>query len=111
MGRVFFQGQQKLPSGPGADTGKDAAAPAASGGAAGAAAVKDRPGFRWAEVMPGVTHIEDPMGVCTTLLAGRERAMLVDAGYPRRTRQAELPRGQTLVFDWDKYDGDHAGED
>ena len=80
-------------------------------GQRGAAAVKDRPGFRWAEVMPGVTHIEDPMGVCMTLLAGRERAMLVDAGCPRRTRQAKLPRGQTLVFDWDKFEGDHAGED
>ena len=31
--------------------------------------------------LPGVHHIEDGMGVCFTLLVGRERALLVDAGY------------------------------
>ncbi|MGN1021254.1 MAG: MBL fold metallo-hydrolase [Aristaeellaceae bacterium] len=43
--------------------------------------MKDMQGFRPAEVMPGVIHIEDPMGVCMTLLQGRDRALLVDAGY------------------------------
>lgn len=33
------------------------------------------------EVMPGVFHIQDCMGVCMTLLAGREAALLVDTGY------------------------------
>ncbi|MBR3504119.1 MAG: MBL fold metallo-hydrolase [Clostridia bacterium] len=33
------------------------------------------------ELMPGVHHIEDALGVCFTLLVGRERALLVDAGY------------------------------
>lgn len=32
-------------------------------------------------LLPGVHHIEDHMGVCFTLIAGRERALLVDAGY------------------------------
>lgn len=30
---------------------------------------------------PGVYHIRDGMGVCMTLLAGAERALLIDAGY------------------------------
>ena len=33
------------------------------------------------EVLPGVHHIQDCMGVCCTLLVGEERALLVDAGY------------------------------
>ena len=37
--------------------------------------------FRACEVLPGVWHIADPMGVCCTLLAGRDRALLVDTGY------------------------------
>lgn len=38
-------------------------------------------GFQAAQVLPGVWHIADRMGVCMTLLAGAERALLVDAGY------------------------------
>ena len=38
-------------------------------------------GFKANEVLPGVWHIEDCMGVCMTLLLGRERALLVDTGY------------------------------
>ena len=37
--------------------------------------------FQSHEVMPGVFHIRDAMGVCMTLLAGRDRALLVDTGY------------------------------
>ena len=37
--------------------------------------------FKAKEVLPGVWHIEDCMGVCMTLLIGGERALLVDAGY------------------------------
>ena len=33
------------------------------------------------EVLPGVHHIEDCMGVCFTLITGSKRALLVDAGY------------------------------
>ena len=33
------------------------------------------------ELLPGVIHIEDALGVCFTLLIGSERALLVDAGY------------------------------
>ena len=33
------------------------------------------------EILPGVWHLADDMGVCMTLLAGTERALLVDAGY------------------------------
>ncbi len=33
------------------------------------------------EAAPGVFHIEDAMGVCMTLLVGKDRALLVDAGY------------------------------
>lgn len=32
-------------------------------------------------VSPGVWHIQDAMGVCMTLIAGRESAVLIDAGY------------------------------
>ena len=38
-------------------------------------------GFRAVQVMPGVWHIADDMGVCMTLLAGEKRALLADAGY------------------------------
>ena len=34
---------------------------------------------RW--VTPDLCHIEDPLGVCMTLLVGKERALLVDTGY------------------------------
>ena len=37
--------------------------------------------FRTEQVFPGVTHITDGMGVCMTLLAGSERALLIDTGY------------------------------
>ena len=37
--------------------------------------------FRTCEFLPGVHHIEDALGVCMTLLVGRERALLVDTGY------------------------------
>lgn len=37
--------------------------------------------FSAKEVMPGVHHIQDGMGVCMTLLVGREQALLVDTGY------------------------------
>ena len=33
------------------------------------------------ELMPGVHHIEDALGVCFTLLLGNKRALLLDAGY------------------------------
>ncbi len=33
------------------------------------------------QVLPGVYHIADSMGVCQTLLVGEEKALLVDAGY------------------------------
>ena len=38
-------------------------------------------GFVDREILPGVHHTEDALGVCCTLLVGRERALLVDAGY------------------------------
>lgn len=37
--------------------------------------------FTASEVLPGVFHIQDSMGVCFTLLCGDERALLVDTGY------------------------------
>lgn len=37
--------------------------------------------FTAREVLPGVFHIRDSMGVYMTLLAGHERALLVDTGY------------------------------
>lgn len=37
--------------------------------------------FSAKEVMPGVFHIQDCMGVCMTLLTGSERALLIDTGY------------------------------
>lgn len=33
------------------------------------------------ELLPGIHHIEDCMGVCFTLIVGTRRALLVDAGY------------------------------
>lgn len=38
-------------------------------------------GFKAAQVLPGVWHIADNMGVCMTLLTGNERALLTDTGY------------------------------
>jgi len=38
-------------------------------------------GFVCREVLPGVFHIGDAMGVYMTLLVGEKRALLVDAGY------------------------------
>lgn len=38
-------------------------------------------GFVYREVLPGVWHIGDAMGVYMTLLAGEKRALLVDTGY------------------------------
>ncbi len=38
-------------------------------------------GFIDRELLPGVHHIEDALGVCFTLVVGRTRALLVDAGY------------------------------
>ena len=37
--------------------------------------------FRINPVLPGITHITDEMGVCFTLIQGRERAVLFDTGY------------------------------
>ena len=37
--------------------------------------------FQVNEVLPGVRHIQDAMGVCFTLITGTERALLFDAGY------------------------------
>ena len=37
--------------------------------------------FHNLEVFPGIRHITDAMGVSFTLLEGRDRALLVDAGY------------------------------
>ena len=37
--------------------------------------------FESHEVLPGVHHIKDAMGVCMTLLVGDQSALLVDAGY------------------------------
>ncbi len=38
-------------------------------------------GFSHEEIFPGIFHIQDPLGVCMTLLAGKRKAWLVDAGY------------------------------
>ena len=45
-------------------------------------------GFKAAQVLPGVWQIADCMGVCMTLLAGAERALLVDTGYGLENVQA-----------------------
>lgn len=37
--------------------------------------------FTFYEALPGVFHIRDPLGVYMTLLAGGERALLIDTGY------------------------------
>lgn len=37
--------------------------------------------FKAREMLGGVWQIEEAMGVCTTLLCGTERALLVDTGY------------------------------
>lgn len=38
-------------------------------------------GFTSREAFEGVWHIADAMGVCMTLLVGRDRALLIDTGY------------------------------
>ena len=37
--------------------------------------------FKAQSYFPGVWHVEDTMGVCMTLLAGRKGTVLIDAGY------------------------------
>ena len=37
--------------------------------------------FHALQVLPDVYHIQDCMGVCMTLLVGKDRALLVDTGY------------------------------
>ena len=37
--------------------------------------------FRFNRVFPGIVHIQDNMGVCFTLLAGSEKAVVIDTGY------------------------------
>ena len=37
--------------------------------------------FSCEELLPGVFHIQDALGVCMTLLVGEEKALLVDTGY------------------------------
>lgn len=37
--------------------------------------------FEANEVLPGITHIKDAMGVCMTLLTGTDKALLIDTGY------------------------------
>ena len=37
--------------------------------------------FQSLEVLPGIFHIQDKMGVSMTLLIGEEQAMLIDTGY------------------------------
>lgn len=44
--------------------------------------------FESREVLPGVHHIRDAMGVCMTLLVGSQAALLVDTGYGTEDVQA-----------------------
>ena len=44
--------------------------------------------FQSKEMMPGVWHIQDVMGVCMTLLCGRDQALLIDTGYGLEDRAA-----------------------
>ena len=37
--------------------------------------------FSYRELLPDVFQIEDALGVCMTLLAGKEQALLIDAGF------------------------------
>ncbi len=37
--------------------------------------------FHSMEILPGVWHIQDNMGVCMTLLCGEKQALLIDTGY------------------------------
>lgn len=37
--------------------------------------------FEAEQVLPGIYHIKDIMGVCMTLITGKDRALLVDTGY------------------------------
>lgn len=38
-------------------------------------------GFACRQMLPGVYHIQDAMGVCMTLLTGRDSMLLIDTGY------------------------------
>lgn len=53
-------------------------------------------GFIDRELLPGVFHIEDALGVCFTLVVGRERALLVDAGYGLEDVAAHVRRITSL---------------
>ena len=64
-------------------------------------------------IAPGVTHIEEaPMGVCFTLLEGRDRALLVDTGYGLEDTAAHvralLPQGKPLQVVLTHAHHDHA---
>ena len=37
--------------------------------------------FQSIEILPGIWHIQDKMGVCMTLLTGDDQALLIDTGY------------------------------
>ena len=67
--------------------------------------------FTAREVLPGVHHIQDAMGVCMTLLTGEARALLVDTAtgmdvgtatmtYPHGVLDTNLPDGTPLPPDW-----------
>ena len=43
-------------------------------------------------VFPGVRHLRDEMGVCMTLIEGRDRAMLIDTGYGLHDIKADILR-------------------
>lgn len=45
-------------------------------------------GLEAVQVLPGVWHITDEMGVCMTLLAGAKHALLADTGYGLKNVQA-----------------------
>ena len=64
-------------------------------------------------ICPGVTHIEEaPMGVCFTLLEGRDMALLVDTGYGLDDTAAHvrslLPEGKPLQVVLTHAHHDHA---
>ena len=46
--------------------------------------------FTTRPVFQGVTHIQDAMGVCFTLIEGKERALLFDTGYGTEDVQANI---------------------
>lgn len=51
------------------------------------------------EVLPGIWHIQDNMGVCMTLLTGEKRGLLVDTGYGMEDTEAYLGRLTNLPYD------------